>query len=431
MRQNLARLLFIILFCSACIDAANAQFIIDGQYRNRFEIRDGYKGMIGENSGPAVFMSQRTRLSFRYENEFLKLNFSPQDVRLWGDENLSSSTGVFGNDASLDLFEGYAEVRIAEPLWISVGRQQLVYDGQRLLSNRNWNQAGITYDAAVLKLGIEGWKFHLGGSWNTMLETAANNDYPSGRIKTIDYLWMGRDIGENARISLMHLAAGRTGSDTTSRLYFKQTSGLYFRYENKRFSAWGDAYYQYGLNNGGTKVSAWLFDAEAGLKLGFFRPKLGIGYLSGNNRTGEAQTTDHLFDVFYGARHRYFGMMDYFTNFPKQTAGAGLADLYLSLDFKVGSKLQISNTGHYFRLARTNPQTPGDRDLGYENDLLLKYNFRTWGTLETGYAFMLPTATLKTLQGIENEKFPQFIYIQLTLVPTLFTYDPAQKQQPK
>jgi hypothetical protein len=71
-------------------------------------------------------------------------------------------------------------------------------------------------------------------------------------------------------------------------------------------------------------------------------------------------------------------------------------------------------------LAKTNSTTPADKNLGYENDLILKYRFNEWAALEGGYLFFLPTESLKTIQGVTDDKFSQFLYLQLTLTPKLF-----------
>lgn len=127
-------LVFLVLIVSTHLFA---QFKINAQYRNRFEFYDGYRKLAAEGSTPAAFISQRTRLSFSYETERLKVKFTPQDVRVWGDEQLTSSTGVFGDYSSLDLFEAFVEIRTGNNGWLSVGRQQLVYDNQRILAPRN------------------------------------------------------------------------------------------------------------------------------------------------------------------------------------------------------------------------------------------------------------------------------------------------------
>jgi len=397
-----------------------AQFSIDAQFRNRFEVRDGYQKLAADGVAPAVFISQRTRVTFSYKTEDLRLKFTPQDVRVWGDEELTSSTGVFGNEASLDLFEGFAEIRTGQSGWLSIGRQQLVYDNERLLAARNWNQTGIAYDAVVYKLAPEGWNIHLGSSWNSTGENSAENLYDPDRLKSLNFLWVKHTLAEGWDLSLSHIASGVTESETANTLRFKQTTGVYTTYTSSNWNLWANAYYQFGKNRADHKVSASLIDAEVSRKTGKLTSAAGIGYLSGNSKTGAEQTTDHLFDILYGARHRVYGSIDYFRSPNSSTKQGGLIDYYLFLNYKFSGKTSLRNTGHYFRLAKTNPDTPGDKKLGYENDILLKHQFYGWGALEAGYSFFLPTNSLKTIQGVEDHKFSQFLYLQLTITPSLF-----------
>ena len=402
------------------VSAIQAQFSINAQLRNRFEVRDGYQKLATDGAAPAVFVSQRTRITFSYETDNLRLKFTPQDVRVWGDEELTSSTGVFGNEASLDLFEGFAEIRTGQSGWLSIGRQQLVYDNERLLAARNWNQTGIAYDAVVYKLAPEGWDIHLGSSWNSTGENSAENLYDPDRLKSLNFLWVKHTLAEGWDLSLSHIASGVTESETANTLRFKQTTGVYTTYTSGNWNLWANAYYQFGKNQADHKVSASLIDAEVSRKTGKLTSAAGIGYLSGNSKTGAEQTTDHLFDILYGARHRVYGSIDYFRSPNSSTKQGGLIDYYLFLNYKFSGKTSLRNTGHYFRLAKTNPDTPGDKKLGYENDILLKHQFYGWGALEAGYSFFLPTNSLKTIQGVEDHKFSQFLYLQLTITPSLF-----------
>jgi len=427
MKCHFLNLFFLILSIQLFTNETQGQFFIDAQLRNRFEFRDGYQNLLPEKANPAFYISQRSRLNLSFENKNLKVKFSPQDVRIWGDEQLASSTGVFGDQASLDLFEGYAEIKAASEFWISIGRQQLVYDNQRLLAARNWNQLGIAYDAVVAKCKLYDWKLHVGASWNTLFEANSENLYDPSRIKSMNFLWLNRKLNKNLELSLIHLATGITKTDTTSTLYFRQTTGVYSDFKKDAFHLQADFYYQYGKNKAGMKVGAFLAAADVGYKLGKLTPGIGFEYLSGNSQTGTAQTTDHLFDLLYGARHRFLGFMDYFRNIPSHTRQGGIADYYAYLELKITKKISIQDIGHYFSLSQTNPNTPKNKDLGFENDLVLKYKFSEWGVMEGGYLFLLPTKSLKTMQNISNEKFAQFAYLQLTLTPVLFNQKDHQK----
>jgi len=420
MTKSYIKPLILMTLCIIGLPRLYAQFSVDAHYRPRFEIRDGYQKLAAEHANPSVFISQRTRLSFSFETDRLKIRFTPQDVRTWGDEQTASSTGVMGDPASVEMFEGYAEIKVADAVWISAGRQQLRYHNDRILGNRNWNQTGISYDAMIVKYNRENYTVHLGASWNSLSETLAENYYPSSRIKSLNFLWINRQLSDKSKVSFLHIASGVTPSDTSNTIHFRQTSGLYSEFKEGNWSAWGGINYQYGKNKSGKKVSAFLLDAEAGYKHGKMRPGLGVSYLSGNRKTGSAMSTDHLFDVLYGNRHKFFGGIDYFRDFPKNTAEGGLVDIYGYIDFQISKKMNIRNTAHYFSLVQTNEKTLEEPALGFENDLILLYNFAPWGQLESGYCFFLPTKTLKEIQSVDKDKFSGFFYLMVTLTPNLF-----------
>jgi len=88
----------------------------------------------------------------------------------------------------------------------------------------------------------------------------------------------------------------------------------------------------------GKNVSALLADAEINYHIQNFSSGIGLSYLSGNSKTGEEQKNDHLFDLLYGARHRFFGAIDYFSNIKSNTKEGGLADYFFNLSFKTNSK---------------------------------------------------------------------------------------------
>lgn len=404
-----------------------AQLKIDAQLRNRFEIRNGYQKLAEKETVPAFLIWQRTRISVSYETEHLKLKVTPQDVRLWGDEAIRSSTGVLGDEASLEIFESYAEIRLGNAGWLSVGRQQFKYDNERILGARNWNNRGLTYDAVLLKLKTRSWNIHLGSTWNSIAEASSDNIYPANRIKSLNYLWLNHQVQDHANLSLLHVASGITETDTTNGMNFRQTTGLYIEYHKQNLNMWGDAYYQYGRNQSRQHISAFLIGADFSYQTRNFIPGFGLVYLSGNNKTGTDQTTDKLFDILYGRRHSFYGFIDYFRDFPSHTLEGGLIDYYFNLGYTISKSLIIQNTGHYFQLAQTNPLTPENRKLGYENDLVLKCKFSDWGTLETGYLFFLSTKSLKTIQQVPDSEFSQFFYLQLTLNPVLLNKTTGNK----
>jgi hypothetical protein len=153
----------------------SAQFSLLGQIRPRAEIRDGYGTLKPEDSQTAAFISQRTRLTLNYKYSKLIFQASLQDVRLWG-QDASTITATDGN--KLSLSEAWAELilsntkdtsskkSLVDYFAVKIGRQELVYDDERLLGNLDWTQQGRRHDAIVFKLLNKGWQVDLGGAFN-------------------------------------------------------------------------------------------------------------------------------------------------------------------------------------------------------------------------------------------------------------------------
>lgn len=403
------------------IGTTTAQFKVETQLRPRFELRNGYQKLAEVGSVPTFLVSQRSRFSISYKTDLLRIKLVPQDVRIWGDEEIAGLSGVSGDYASLDMHEAYAEIRLLRSNSITVGRQELVYDNQSILSNSNWNQNGIAADAVVLKFrAIPRVKIDLGGIWNTQKESASNNYFPTDRIKTMGFAWLQFGIKGGWQVSGLHIASGITETDSTNALQFRQTSGIYTSFGRRYFQFSGNLYYQYGHNQAGTKVSAWMGETEASRRFGLFTPGIGLSYISGNSGNLATLATDHLFYELYRSRHLYNGNLDYFSNIASRTKQGGLTDLYAFLNMRLSGKLSLKNTGHYFLLSQTNSATPDKKGLGFENDLVLSYRFASYGILELGYLMMSPTQSLQQLQGVTPEKLSQFTYLQITLSPTLF-----------
>ncbi|MGC9330402.1 MAG: alginate export family protein [Bacteroidales bacterium] len=395
-----------------------AQLSLDAEYRPRFELRHGYRNPAQVDDPWIGCISQRSRLNLTYSKPNFRLHFSPQDVRVWGDEQLASSTGVYGDDASLTLFQAYAEIRTGNVGYVSVGRQPLVYDNQRLLADRNWNQNGLAYDAVVFKGHLNKWDLHAGASWNSNA-SLADNCYPSDRIKSLNYLWLNRKFSEQFHASFLHIASSKTQTDTTERLYFRQTSGIYVDYSGDALNFLSNLYYQYGKNKQNNTINAWLADAKLSYRIGKFKPGLGFSYLSGDSNPGTGK--DQLFDVLYGARHRFFGHMDYFRNIPSHTNYGGLEDYYLFTGYNISNAISIKDTWHYFRLASTNQLTPNQKNLGMENEISINWKINEYIEFESSWLIFNTTEAFQTLKGYASDKYPQFFYIELTINPTLFT----------
>ena len=171
------------LFCLCLTSQLQAQFTISGQLRTRTEYRDGQGTPSVQDTVPATFTSQRTRLNFGYVAHRFKLYASVQDVRVWGQDASSINRVTADAYDGFMLHEAWGEIslvdtgKVIKNFALKIGRQELVYDDVRLLGNLDWLQQARRHDAALLKFDHNGWTAHLGVAYNQNAERKSNNIY--------------------------------------------------------------------------------------------------------------------------------------------------------------------------------------------------------------------------------------------------------------
>jgi hypothetical protein len=175
MNKNLRLLLTVFMPIFLSWQCASAQISLIGQLRPRAEYRDGYGTLEPKTAKPAGFVSQRARLIFNYKSSRVIFQTSLQDVRVWG-QDASSISNTDGN--KLFVHEAWAELILSNKkdtsfkkspfdyLGLKIGRQELVYDDERLLGGFDWQQQGRRHDAAVLKMLHKGFQVDLGAAYN-------------------------------------------------------------------------------------------------------------------------------------------------------------------------------------------------------------------------------------------------------------------------
>jgi len=172
--QHIVALILLFLSCFFSF-SASAQLSLDGQLRTRGELRDGYGTLEPLGDKSAAFTSQRTRLIFNYNSSKLIFHTSIQDVRLWGQD--ASTISIAGGN-QLEVHEAWGELILSNKkdtsfktspfdyFAIKMGRQELVYDDERLLGGLDWLQQARRHDAIVFKMIEKGWAVDLGGAFN-------------------------------------------------------------------------------------------------------------------------------------------------------------------------------------------------------------------------------------------------------------------------
>ena len=405
-----------------------AQLTVDAEIRPRFEVRKGYKLLAVDGQVPAVFVSQRSRLNLAYSTDRIATRFSLQDVRVWGDESNVSSTGVTGDPASIDLFEAWAEYQSATGFGLRFGRQVFSLADQRLISRRNWNQNGLSYDALRLRYTSNDWQFDLALSLNNDQENTDGNRYPADHLKTLNFLYIKGPLAQHLNNSMILIGSGVTANDSSNVIYMRGTVGDYWHYSGAKLDLQGSVYYQFGKNKEGQAVSAYLASIDILIPVQLWKFGGGLVWISGQdaaNPNSAYQKTDHLFDILYGNRHSTYGLLDYFSNIPKSTANGGLLDACLKLQYGV-NKTSLQLDVHRFHLVNrvllNSDPDPIDSYLGTEFDLSFKWKFHPALTLQGGYSVMRPGESLERIQGLNpgDSAWSHWFWLMLELKSVLF-----------
>ena len=420
------------------LSQVNAQFTLKGEFRPRFEYRGGYSEILTKDEKPTLTVSQRSRLSAYYQTGILTFGFAVQDVRVWGDDDMYSSSGVSGSKSSIDLNEAWIGIKPYQKGLIKIGRQYWSYEDERLLAVRGWGQSEVKYDAVLFQHIQDKLQFDAGLSWNNLSEKYYGNEYSSNRMKSLNFIYIKKGITDWLNISAMALASGFTATDTTPEINWQGTYGAYLGVKKGGLSALASGFYQSGKNRKGITTSAYMFAINADYLIKkVFSVGAGMDYLSGQdqeNSDPDYLGKTHSFDNLYGVRHRVFGHLDLFNNLAKSTEDGGLVDIFLRLKFIPVSNTTIGADFHFFSL-QNNVKSDGiafknwyiPKGLGQELDLNVSWDLNKIINIKGGYSFYLVTESMEYLQGIApgNSRFPGWVWVMITAKPVFL--DTSQK----
>ncbi len=399
-----------------------AQFKLSAEYRPRFEFRDSYK-LLPPSFGqtPAYQVSQRTRLNVGFNWNIVKTYLSFQDVRLWGDEAMKKDI------AGLGLYEGWAEIKVCDSLFIKAGRQEFIYDNERLFTNSNWSQKGVTHDALLFKYNIKGFSADMALAFNQSRDTTNSTDYNStlGNYKALGFLWLKYNIKKHFTVQATIIADGYQKVGTTNTTYVRVTNGGIFNYRSKWVNADGRGFYQWGHDVSGMEISAYYANADLTVKpLGWLTLFTGCEYMSGNDATDLTNKKLNAFNTLYGSSHRYNGNIDFFTK-PSDTKNTGLIDIYFDLIFTVKKQYILRADLHYFRTQNNYTVSTKVQDpyLGSEADISAKIPIIKDVDVQVGYSAIVGSNTLQLMEGGNKKNFSHWAFVMLTVKPTLFTWE--------
>ncbi len=408
--MNRLLLLFAFTFLSISVQG---QFSLSGDVFARPEFRHGYRRMPLPGEKPAGLVNQRSGLILDYRNDKVTTKISFQDVRIWGQQEQRTQVPSF------DLHEAWVQVAITDSFFIKAGRQELRYDNQRFFAVNDWIPPGQKHDALLLQhIGKKG-VLHLGAAFNQNQDRLFGTNFALNNYKTLNYIWYKTRLRPNLNISLMGVADGFQSPDNAEMLYVRGTWNAFVEYNPGGVVFFFNPAYQHGKSRLGLDISAWYFMSAVSFKASEkVTTTLGLEYFTGNNPL-ENNQKDNAFDALYGAGHAFLGYMDFFTQVPAHTKGAGLINSYLKTRLSLSPKTSLDADLHLFHI-QNNYLHQGqliDKFLGTEIDLTLNYRFNDITQIVAGYSVMFGTESMEVIKGGSKDEFANWGFVMLRIRP--------------
>ena len=408
---------------------ANAQFSLSGEVRPRMEYLHGYSTLTDQDSDPAGFASQRTRINFNYSHDRVKMYVSMQDVFLWG-----SQPQLFSTSNSLSMHQAWAQYFLAPSLSLKLGRQELVYDDERIFGNSNWDQQGRSHDVVLLR--YDGMlRIDIGAAFNQNEKHLNGAYYNLNNYKMMQFVWLNTDVTDNMNLSLLFLNNGyqhdyvmnENGHDNhKTKDVYNQTIGGRLVYTPNDFNFHASAYYTMGNDMKDRELSAYYIGLGADYNINDdWTLGLGWEHLSGTDQKDMIENPDGYknksFNPFYGSSHKFNGFMDYFNTNGNWSNSVGLNDLFASFQFSKRN-FEFNVTGHAFLTAASvikdgNVNETMEPYLGTEIDLTMSYKLSKTSNVILGYSQMIGSETLEAIKGGNKDACNNYAYLMFTFKP--------------
>jgi hypothetical protein len=407
-----------------CLQFAQAQFTLDGEFKPRTEYRHGFGSLIPKDAEPGFGISTRARLNAGYATETYKVYISFQDVMVWGENR---QILPFDMNNSFAIFQAWAELQLGSGWSTKIGRQVLSYDDQRILGGLDWAQQARNHDAGLIKYKKDKFALDIALAWNQDYNNptgfiSQGNAYNTSGFFSYKTMQMvhASNTWENFSGSLLLMNNGfqnaTAGLGDVANL---QTIGAHLKWGKNAFSLAGNIYIQTGEAIYGTSYKdvkgAYLAGLDAGYKLS---PKVGLGagveIISGNDSTNPDETG--AFFPLYGTNHKFNGFMDYFY-VGNHANSVGLVDIHVSANFKLGETTSLMAKVLNFSAEKELPS--GEKSLGTELDLVFSKKFKGYG-LKIGYSQMFASDGMYELKGVTKDAaadVQNWAWVQLLIKP--------------
>jgi len=425
---TLKKILIVCALSTISIISFSQNIVIDGEIRPRVEYRDGLTKPLLETTDPAVLAIQRTRLGMTFTSALLNTQITLQDSRTFGQNPNASS------DATVGIFEAWAEMLLMPGGSFRIGRQALKYDDNRLFSASAWSNTGTSHDMALFKYCVNDFQGHIGVAYNNNTAISSETYYsPKSNYRYMGYVWLTKDLFKGLNLSLIGVDEGvQDTTGTKNGVNYLKTSmnhaytyGGNLKYSDENFpvSVMATAYFQSGKSATKSSLEGKLLALKVDYKFSsILSANIGTDYLSGDNKSTDGIQSN--FKKLYGSDHSFNGSMEYW----KTPLNQGLLDYYAGVTSKISKDLSLDGTFHIFNSeysGKNKKNIAFGKDLGSEFDLIVNYKLNSWTTIQGGWCTYFENRNTLVAKDIVTSatvtpsvRTPQWAYVMFTVRPT-------------
>lgn len=423
-----------LVACLSFLITRSQEFSLGGEFKPRFEYRNGYGRLRPSNDSldlPASFVTQRSRLNLNYSDpkQKLKLGAILQDVRNWG----STEQQNIGDKNTFDVHEFWIELGISNKWSIKAGRQELNYDNARVVGNSDWAQQARSFDAALLKYTDLQQKFqaNIVFGMNSKSEVLSREIYDVNNYKFLQIFWLNKKF-KNLNTSFLLLNNGLEYtvnkdlplSAANRSVSYSQTVGGRVEFAKGKWELNSEGYFQGGHDANHKKLNAWDAAIDLKWKASNTITLVAGGEVLSGTAMNETDGKNHSFTPLYGTNHKFNGTMDYFFVGGRLANKTGLEDFYTSIRYKHG-KFNIDLTPHLFysMAAIFNQGRQLNSFLGIESDLAAGYKISEIMLVQGGISALKGSSTLEFLNaGGDKNKLNTWFWTQMVVKPRFLSY---------
>ncbi len=298
---------------------------------------------------------------------------------------------------SIELQNGHLDLRFeeGEAFRLRLGRQELEFGKQRLVSPLDWSNTRRSFDGVRLTARASSWK--IDGFW-TKYDVIHKYSFNRPGESGLDLygLYGTGSAGELGRIDLYWLGTERDRSTWGGATADEKRQTFGGRLWGGSKSGWDwemESAFQVGTH-GRRDIRAWMATGEVGHTWSqtHFRPRLstGVDYASGDGdpSDGEVNTFDHILPL----GHAYLGYIDF-------VGRQNILDWRQETRFNLGHGWMVTAANHLFWLDEpadalynagsgvVRPGRPGaPRRVGSELDFTASQTFSRFLRLDGGYS---------------------------------------------